>query len=321
MVTYKESGVNIAAGDELVERLRKICPEIGGFSGLYPLGDNYLVAGTDGVGTKLKLAFEMDCHDTVGIDLVAMSVNDILTVGAKPLFFLDYFATSKLNVEKAEKVLKGIVAGCKESSCILLGGETAEMPGFYKDEEYDLAGFAVGIVSKKELIDGKTIQVGDLLIGIPSNGLHSNGFSLVREILNRNEISLESPFDHSERSIGEILLAPTCIYASQIFKIYEHWKIKGMAHITGGGIIDNVPRMFSPGLGALIDKKRWKVPSIFRWLQARGDVSEEEMYRTFNMGLGMIICLSPRDALALCEVNNDYRIIGEVISEEGVAWA
>jgi phosphoribosylformylglycinamidine cyclo-ligase len=306
MLSYKDAGVDINAGDALVERLMKFCPDIGGFGGLYPMGDNYLVAGTDGVGTKLKLAFEENRHDTIGIDLVAMSVNDVITTGAKPLFFLDYYATSKLNVDVAEIVIKSIIRGCQESGCVLLGGETAEMPGFYHTGEYDLAGFCVGIVEKKHLIDGKTVKKGDKLIGIPSSGLHSNGFSLVRKILQGTR---RPDFD---------FLIPTRIYVEELKSIQKTYNIKGIAHITGGGLIENIPRFFPKGLGAAIQKSAWNVPPVFQWLQEMGNLCETEMYRTFNMGLGMVIALSSEEAQKIQKTHPHCTIIGEVIEGEGV---
>ena len=300
MVTYKEAGVDIDAGAELILRLKKICPEIGGFGGLYPQGDNYLVAGTDGVGTKLKLAFEFDQHDTIGIDLVAMCVNDIITTGATPLFFLDYFATSKLAVDQAEMVLKGVVAGCREAACVLLGGETAEMPGFYREGEYDISGFAVGTVPKTELIDGKQIKAGDCLIGIPSSGLHSNGFSLVRKL-----------------GFTKEHLTPTRIYVNLIQEM-KRYTIKGMAHITGGGVTENIPRMFPQGLGALVDKKSWSVPAIFHPFY--DSVSEEELYRTFNMGMGMVLAIPQEEAGDFINDFPECIPIGKVVEGKGVSW-
>jgi phosphoribosylformylglycinamidine cyclo-ligase len=306
---YKEAGVDIDKGDELVERLKKLCPEIGGFGGLFPLGDSYLVAGTDGVGTKLKLAFEKDIHDTIGIDLVAMSVNDVITTGAKPLFFLDYFATSKLDVDRAEKVSKGMIKGCEEAECVLLGGETAEMPGFYQPNEYDISGFCVGIVKKDKLIDGKSIESKDKLVGIFSSGLHSNGFSLVRKIFEDNAPPPDWDF-----------LTPTRIYVKTLQMIQNSFRVKGIAHITGGGLTENVPRMFPEGLGVAIKKNAWKVPPVFRWLQEKGGVAEKEMYRTFNMGIGMTVVLADSDAKNLVRAYRDSAIIGEVVKGEGVTY-
>ncbi|PQQ10520.1 phosphoribosylformylglycinamidine cyclo-ligase chloroplastic/mitochondrial [Prunus yedoensis var. nudiflora] len=248
-----------------------MAPGIGGFGGLYPLGDSYLVAGTDGVGTKLKLAFDTGIHETIGIDLVAMSVNDIVTSGAKPLFFLDYFATSRLDVDLAEKVVKGIVDGCQQSDCTLLGGETAEMPDFYADGEYDLSGFAVGIVKKDSVIDGKNIVAGDVLIGLPSSGVHSNGFSLVRRVLAHSGLSLKDQLPGEAITLGEALMAPTMIYVKQVLDIISKGGVKGVAHITGGGFTDNIPRVFPKGLGAVISNGSWEILPVFKWIQEAGE--------------------------------------------------
>ncbi|KAL9244888.1 hypothetical protein vseg_018605 [Gypsophila vaccaria] len=321
-LTYKEAGVDIDAGSELVRRIAKMAPGIGGFGGLYPLGDSYLVAGTDGVGTKLKLAFETGIHETIGIDLVAMSVNDIVTSGAKPLFFLDYFATSRLDVDLAERVIKGIVDGCQQSDCALLGGETAEMPGFYAEGEYDLSGFAVGIVKKDSVIDGKNIVAGDVLIGLPSSGVHSNGFSLVRRVLAQSGNSLEDKIGDST-TLGEALMAPTVIYVKQVLDLLSKGGIKGIAHITGGGFTDNIPRVFPKGLGAVIDTNAWPVLPVFKWIQEVGRIDDAEMRRTFNLGIGMVLVVSPNAALRILgdanEANPAYRI-GEVVTGEGVSY-
>ncbi|GFP81210.1 phosphoribosylformylglycinamidine cyclo-ligase chloroplastic [Phtheirospermum japonicum] len=296
-LTYKDAGVDIDAGSELVRRIAKMAPGIGGFGGLFPLGDSYLVAGTDGVGTKLKLAFETGIHETIGIDLVAMSVNDIVTSGAKPLFFLDYFATSRLDVDLAEKVIKGIVDGCQQSECALLGGETAEMPDFYAEGEYDLSGFAVGIVKKDSVVDGKNIEVGDVLIGLPSSGVHSNGFSLVRRVLERSGLSLKENIPGSSVTLGQALMAPTVIYVKQVLDIVGKGGVKGIAHITGGGFTDNIPRA--------------------------GKIEDAEMKRTFNMGIGMVLVVKEEAALRILGEDNAgnsaYRI-GEVISGDGVSY-
>lgn len=322
-LTYKDAGVDIDAGSELVRRIAKMAPGIGGFGGLFPLGDSYLVAGTDGVGTKLKLAFESGIHETIGIDLVAMSVNDIITSGAKPLFFLDYFATSHLDVDLAEKVIKGIVDGCLQSDCALLGGETAEMPDFYADGEYDLSGFAVGIVKKDSVIDGRDIAAGDVLIGLPSSGVHSNGFSLVRRVLTRSGLSLEHKLPGEDVTLGEALMAPTVIYVKQVLDIISKGGIKGIAHITGGGFTDNIPRVFPKGLGAVINNNSWEVPSVFKWIQEAGKIEDAEMRRTFNMGIGMVLVVSKEASYRILESGNGaykaYRI-GEVVSGEGVSY-
>ncbi|KAK3019516.1 hypothetical protein RJ639_003188 [Escallonia herrerae] len=302
-LTYKDAGVDIDAGSELVRRIAKMAPGIGGFGGLFPLGDSYLVAGTDGVGTKLKLAFESGIHETIGIDLVAMSVNDIVTSGAKPLFFLDYFATSHLDVDLAEK--------------------TAEMPDFYADGEYDLSGFAVGIVEKDSVIDGKNIMVGDVLIGLPSSGVHSNGFSLVRRVLARSGLALKDQLPGESVSLGEALMAPTVIYVKQVLDIISRGGVKGIAHITGGGFTDNIPRVFPKGLGAVIYKESWVVPPVFKWIQEAGKVEAAEMMRTFNMGIGMVLVLSKDAALRILGdghgTSTVYRI-GEVVSGDGVSY-
>ncbi|CDP18001.1 unnamed protein product [Coffea canephora] len=323
-LTYKDAGVDIDAGSDLVRRIAKMAPGIGGFGGLYPLaGDSYLVAGTDGVGTKLKLAFETGIHETIGIDLVAMSVNDIVTSGAKPLFFLDYFATSHLDVDLAEKVIKGIVDGCQQSDCTLLGGETAEMPDFYAHGEYDISGFAVGIVKKDSVIDGKNITVGDILLGLPSSGVHSNGFSLVRRVLNRSGLSLKDQLPGGLVTLGEALMVPTVIYVKQVLDLVSKGGIKGIAHITGGGFTDNIPRVFPRGLGAAIYKDSWVVPPVFNWIQEAGRIDDAEMRRTFNMGIGMVLVVDKEAATRILEDGqgtNSMYCIGEVVSGEGVSY-
>ncbi|XP_040993186.1 phosphoribosylformylglycinamidine cyclo-ligase, chloroplastic-like [Juglans microcarpa x Juglans regia] len=322
-LTYKDAGVDIDAGSELVHRIAKMAPGIGGFGGLFPLGDSYLVAGTDGVGTKLKLAFETGIHETIGIDLVAMSVNDIVTSGAKPLFFLDYFATSHLDVDLAEKVIKGIVDGCQQSDCILLGGETAEMPDFYADGEYDLSGFAVGIVKRDAVINGRDIVAGDVLIGLPSSGVHSNGFSLVRRVLSRSGLSLKDKLPGEDVTLGEALMAPTVIYVKQVLDLISKGGIKGIAHITGGGFTDNIPRVFPKGLGAVIHSNSWDVPTLFKWIQEVGKIDDAEMRRTFNMGIGMVLVVSKEAShRILKDGDGAYKAyhIGEVVSGGGVSY-
>ncbi|OWM74430.1 phosphoribosylformylglycinamidine cyclo-ligase, chloroplastic-like [Punica granatum] len=320
-LSYKKAGVDIDAGSELVRRIAKMAPGIGGFGGLFPFGDSYLVAGTDGVGTKLKLAFETGLHETIGIDLVAMSVNDIVTSGAKPLFFLDYFATSSLDVDLAEKVIKGIVDGCEQSGCVLLGGETAEMPDFYKEGEYDLSGFAVGSVDKGSVIDGRDIVAGDVLIGLPSSGVHSNGFSLVRRVVARSGLSLKDLLPGGDVTLGEALMAPTVIYVKQVLDLISRGGVKGIAHITGGGFTDNIPRVFPKGLGAVINKNSWPVPQLFKWMQEVGNIEDSEMRRTFNMGIGMVLVVSAKAAQGILvdEKMVAYRI-GEVVSGGGVNY-
>ena len=312
--SYKDAGVDIVAGDALVERIKPMAartrrPEllsgVGGFGGLFaiPPGkykEPVLVSGTDGVGTKLKLAFSMGRHDTVGIDLVAMSVNDVLTCGAEPLFFLDYFATSRLDVDQAEKVIAGIVTGCEQSGCSLLGGETAEVPGFYGAGEYELAGFCVGIVERSTIIDGKKIAPGDRVLGIASSGLHSNGYSLARKIIADRKLALTDSVDGLQ--LGDALLAPTKIYVKDILALTAQVSVKGLAHITGSGLPGNVPRCLPDGTRAVLTETAWKRPPIFAALQQLGSVARDEMYNTFNMGLGMTVVVAPGDVAKSLEL-------------------
>ena len=310
-LSYRDSGVDIDAGDSLVERIkpyarRTLRPEvlagIGGFGALIEIGKRFrepvLVAGTDGVGTKLKLAFELDRHDSVGIDLVAMSANDILVQGAEPLFFLDYFACGKLDVATAAEVIKGIAAGCEQAGCALIGGETAEMPGMYPAGEYDLAGFAVGVVEKSQAIDGRSIAAGDVLLGLASSGAHSNGFSLIRRIVTRVGANLKRPIGGvtGEATLGETLLTPTRIYVKSLLPVIAALPVKGMAHITGGGLTENTHRMFPDGVGARIERARWPRPPIFDWLQQAGNVADAEMHRVFNCGIGMVVVVAAEHA-------------------------
>ncbi|GAB3263865.1 phosphoribosylformylglycinamidine cyclo-ligase [Chitinimonas naiadis] len=307
-LSYRDAGVDIDAGDQLVENIkpfakRTMRPEvlsgIGGFGGLVEISKKYkepvLVSGTDGVGTKLKLAFELNRHDTVGIDLVAMSVNDILVQGAEPLFFLDYFACGKLDVTSATEVIKGIASGCEQSGCALIGGETAEMPGMYPIGEYDLAGFAVGVVEKSKIITGDSIAAGDVVLGLASNGAHSNGYSLIRKILHLTEADYTAPFDGG-RSLADVVMAPTRLYVKPLLKLMAELPVKGMAHITGGGITENVPRVLPANTVAQIDAKSWALPKLFQWLQAQGNVETQEMYRTFNCGIGMVVIVAAEHA-------------------------
>ncbi len=308
---YKKAGVDIEAGYKSVELIKKhikgtmrpeVLTNIGGFSGAFSI-DKYkamekptLVSGNDGVGTKLKIAFLMDKHDTVGIDCVAMCVNDVICCGAEPLFFLDYVACGKNEPEKIEAIVAGVAEGCKQSGASLIGGETAEMPGFYPIDEYDLAGFAVGIVDEKDMITGKDIKAGDTLIGIASSGVHSNGFSLVRKIFVMTEENLKTYYDTLGKTLGEELLTPTKIYVNALNSIKKAGvKIKGASHITGGGFYENVPRMLPDGVRAVINKASYPVPPIFKMLSEAGDVKEESMYNTYNMGLGMVIAVDPAD--------------------------
>ena len=312
-LSYRDAGVDIDAGDALVDRIKPFAKKtlrdgvlggIGGFGALFEVPKKYrepvLVSGTDGVGTKLKLAFELNRHDTVGIDLVAMSVNDVLTCGAEPLFFLDYFATSRLDVNQAEKVIAGIVTGCEQTGCSLLGGETAELPGFYTPGEYELAGFCVGIVERSQIIDGSKIVPGDRVIGIASSGLHSNGYSLARKILTDNKLALTDSVDGLH--LGDALITPTKIYVKDMLALAQSVTVKGMAHITGSGIPGNLPRCLPDGTRAVLDGNAWKKPAIFDVLQKLGSVDRDEMFSTFNMGLGMTAVVAAGDvakALAL----------------------
>ena len=307
-LSYRDAGVDIDAGDDLVERIKPLVrrtqrPEclggIGGFGGLFELPtDRYekpvLVSGTDGVGTKLKLAITLDCHDTIGIDLVAMCVNDILVVGAEPLYFLDYFATAALSPSQAESVISGIATGCELAGAALIGGETAEMPGMYQSGDYDLAGFCVGVVEKKDIIDGRDIRAGDQVIGLASTGLHSNGYSLARAIVDRSSASLDTPIETS--TLGQTLLTPTRIYVRSILDLLKACPVKGIAHITGGGLPGNIPRVLPDTLECHIDPNAWHRPEIFQWLQSEGQVADDEMWRTFNCGIGLIIIVSPENA-------------------------
>jgi phosphoribosylformylglycinamidine cyclo-ligase len=302
-LTYRDAGVDIDAGDALVERIkpaakRTMRPEvlagIGGFGALFEMSHRYrepvLVSGTDGVGTKLKLAFQLNKHDTIGQDLVAMSVNDILVQGAEPLFFLDYFACGKLDVDVAAQVIEGIAKGCELSGCALIGGETAEMPGMYPDGEYDLAGFAVGVVEKSAIINGTTIAPGDTVLGLASSGAHSNGYSLIRRILERSKPDLNADF--YGRNLAEAILAPTHIYVKPLLALMQALPVKGLAHITGGGLLDNIPRILAPGLAAILDRKNWVMPPLFQWLQREGNVADAEMHRVFNCGIGMVVVVA-----------------------------
>jgi phosphoribosylformylglycinamidine cyclo-ligase len=308
-LSYKDAGVDIDAGDKLIENIKPhalktmregVLAGIGGFGALFEISRKYrepvLVSGTDGVGTKLRLAFMLEKHDTVGIDLVAMSVNDILVQGAEPLFFLDYFACGKLDVAAATDVIKGIAKGCEMSGCALIGGETAEMPGMYPDGEYDLAGFAVGAVEKSEIIDGKDIKEGDVVLGLASSGAHSNGYSLIRKILERDNTDLSMILPGESRPLRDAIMAPTRIYVKSILNLFEKCAPKGLAHITGGGLIENIPRILPENLTAALQRNAWPMPPLFSWLQARGNVLDAEMYRVFNCGIGMVVVTSRENA-------------------------
>ena len=308
-LTYRDAGVDIDAGDALVDRIkpfakRTMRPEvlggIGGFGALFEISKKFkepvLVSGTDGVGTKLKLAFQLGKHDTVGQDLVAMSVNDILVQGAEPLFFLDYFACGKLDVDTAATVVQGIAQGCELSGCALIGGETAEMPSMYPDGEYDLAGFAVGAVDKCNIIDGSTIRPGDVVLGLASSGAHSNGYSLIRKVIEIAKPNLEGDF-HG-RKLRDVIMEPTRIYVKSLLALMEKRAglVKGMAHITGGGLLENVPRVLADNLTAVLKKDAWEMPYLFQWLQHAGNVDAQEMYRVFNCGVGMVVIVAAEDA-------------------------
>ena len=307
-LTYRDAGVDIDAGDRLVENIRpfakktlrkEVLAGIGGFGALFEIArgryrEPVLVAGTDGVGTKLKLAFELNRHASIGIDLVAMSVNDILTLGAEPLFFLDYYACGRLDVATATEVVKGIAAGCRQAGCALIGGETAEMPGLYTPGEYDLAGFAVGIVEKRRIIDGSAIAEGDVVLGLASSGAHSNGYSLIRKIIADKGVDLSAKLDG--RALSEVMLEPTRIYVKAVLKLVRGGAVKGLAHITGGGIVENVPRILPARLATRIERAAWRLPPLFRWLQEQGDIDDTELYRVFNCGIGMAVVVAPANA-------------------------
>ncbi len=311
-VTYKDAGVDIDAGDLFVRKIKpyvkstfrpEVLTDIGGFGGLFALKkyrDPVLVSGTDGVGTKLKIAFLTNRHDTVGIDLVAMCVNDIIVQGAEPLFFLDYFATGKLKPREHADIVKGIAKGCRQAGCALIGGETAEMPSFYGEDEYDLAGFAVGVVEKKKIVDGSKIRPGDRLVGLSSSGLHSNGYSLVRKVLlETSGLTVNDVLPELGKPLGEVLLTPTRIYARTVMALMKEFDIRGMAHITGGGITENLPRVLPRGAQALVRKGTWSVHPIFGLIQQKAGVDDDEMYRDFNMGIGMILVVPEKQADAV----------------------
>ena len=336
---YKSAGVNKEAGYQQVQLIKdmmkatytdQVMTETGGFSGMVELGASdmkapVLVSGTDGVGTKLMVAQEVGIHDTVGIDLVAMCVNDIICQGAKPLFFLDYIATGKLVPEKMASIVQGVADGCKQAGAALIGGETAEMPGMYGEDDYDLAGFAVGLVDKAKIISGKDIKAGDIAIALPSSGVHSNGFSLVRAILEKNNISFNDQYRDTNRTVGEVLLTPTKIYAKDVLALIEAVTVKGLAHITGGGLFENVPRTLPEGLGLAINRNQIPTLDIFDYLQDLGQVAEDEMFGTFNMGVGMVIFLDPADvdtALQVLVANDSGAFkLGQVTTQaDGVTF-
>lgn len=329
--SYKSAGVDVTAGYKSVELIKKsvkstytkgVISDLGGFGGLFApdiknMKEPVLVSGTDGVGTKLKLAFLMDKHDTVGQDCVAMCVNDVICCGAKPLFFLDYIALGKNVPEKVETIVKGITDGCKMSECALVGGETAEMPGFYPEDEYDLAGFVVGIVDKEKIINSENINIGDKVIGIASSGVHSNGFSLVRKVFDINEQNINEFKEELNQSLGSALLEPTKIYVKPVLKLLEKINVKGISHITGGGFYENMPRMLKDGVSLVINKDSYKVPEIFKLIQKEGNISQRDMYNTFNMGIGMALIVSPENVEETISILNQEGEaafeIGEVI--------
>ncbi|PGL70850.1 phosphoribosylformylglycinamidine cyclo-ligase [Bacillus sp. AFS055030] len=336
---YKQAGVDIEAGYEAVNRMKKhvqktmrqeVLGGLGGFGGMFDLSKfNYkepvLVSGTDGVGTKLKLAFQMDRHDTIGIDAVAMCVNDIVVQGAEPLFFLDYLAVGKAVPERIEQIVKGVSDGCVQAGCSLVGGETAEMPGMYPEDEYDIAGFAVGIVDKPKLVTGQSIKEGDILLGISSNGIHSNGYSLVRKVLlEKGGLTLDQHIEKLGHTLGEELLRPTKIYVKPILNVLKKFEVKGMAHITGGGFIENIPRMLPEGIGAEIDYGSWPIQPIFDLLEEIGELKREEMFNIFNMGIGMVLAVSEEnlhDTIKLLEEDGEkVFIIGRTKAGEGVTF-
>jgi len=329
--TYRDAGVDIDAGNAFVKMIKplvkatsrpEVIADIGGFGGLFSLNaakyrNPVLVSGTDGVGTKLKLAFLTDRHDTIGIDLVAMCVNDIVVQGAEPLFFLDYLATSRLEPEKAAQIVKGISEGCVQAGCALIGGETAEMPGFYAEGEYDIAGFTVGVVDRDNIIDGSSITVGNTLIGIASSGLHSNGYSLARKIIfEKMGLGLDETLPGTGKSVADELLTPTRIYVKSILNLLRDFRINGIAHITGGGLLENVPRVLPHGCKAVINRNSWTVPVLFQLLQDGGNVEDAEMLRTFNCGIGMVLAVPEEEAeeilIRLAGLSEQAFIIGEI---------
>lgn len=333
--SYADAGVDITAGYKAVDLMKKhiartvtdgVCSDVGGFGGLFDpnvkgMEHPVLVSGTDGVGTKLKIAFLMDKHDTVGIDCVAMCVNDVICCGAKPLFFLDYIACGKNVPERIAEIVSGVAEGCVQSGAALIGGETAEMPGFYPVNEYDLAGFAVGMVDKKNILDNKTMREGDVVIALPSSGVHSNGFSLVRKVFDIEHCDLKSPREElNGKSLGEALLAPTKIYVKPMLTLFDKVKVKGVSHITGGGFFENIPRSIPDGLGAEIEKSAVKIPPIFRLIQKAGNVPERDMFNTFNMGVGMSVVVTEKDEAAALEIlranGEDAYTIGRIVKSD-----
>ena len=334
-IDYKSAGVDVEAGYEAVKLMKEyvkttynggVLGDLGSFGGFYALDDkpdgDCLVAGTDGVGTKLKYAFVLGKHDTIGIDAVAMCVNDIVCQGAKPLIFLDYIAQSKLIPEKVADIVKGVCDGCRQSGCALIGGETAEMPGFYAEDEYDIAGFAVGIVKRNKIINGKNIKVGDTLIGLASSGLHSNGYSLVRKLFGEDEKSLRTYNETLGCTPAEVVLTPTKIYVKMVLNLIERFPIKGIAHITGGGFIENIPRIIPRGMGISVDVDSYPVPNVFKALGELAGIEKRKMYNTFNMGIGLVLAVDPSIAQEVVkaaeELGEKAYVIGKVTDKEGV---
>ena len=333
-LSYRDAGVDIDTGNALIERIKPLARStnrpgvmggLGGFGALFELPAGYqqpvLVSGTDGVGTKLKLAIESGKHDTVGIDLVAMCVNDLIVQGAEPLFFLDYYATGKLDIDVAADVIKGIAEGCRQSGAALSGGETAEMPGMYTHGDYDLAGFCVGVVEKAKIIDGSQVNVGDVLIGLASSGAHSNGYSLIRKVIEVSGADLQQSFDGA--TLIERLLAPTRIYVKPLLELFKTIEVHALSHITGGGLLENLPRVMPENTRAVIDSSCWQRPAVFDWLQQQGNIATNEMYRTFNCGIGMVVVVNEKDAKATCDLltaqGETASIIGRIDAGEGEA--
>lgn len=331
-ITYKDSGVDITAGNEAVVRMKahvkrtfrpEVLTDIGSFAGLFALDvkkyrQPVLISGTDGVGTKLKVAMLTGIHDTIGIDAVAMCVNDILVQGAEPLFFLDYLAVGKLVPGQVAEIVKGVAEGCIQAGCALIGGETAEMPGFYGEDEYDIAGFAVGVADRDKIVDGSGIKAGDVIIGLSSSGLHSNGFSLARKIIfEAAGLCVDDYVEELGQTVGEAMLVPTRIYVKDILPLIEKYSIKGMAHITGGGLVENLPRVFPQGLQANLDSGSWQVPPIFRLIQKLGNVDEMEMFRVFNMGVGFCMIVDEEDAKGVLADCSGAFLMGKIVSGDG----
>lgn len=336
-VSYKDSGVDVERGYEAVRLMKEhvkstytegVLGDIGSFGGFFQMPKNVkhpvLVAGTDGVGTKLKYAIVADRHDTIGIDAVAMCVNDIVCQGAKPLFFLDYFATGSLSPEKVATVVSGVAKGCKQAGAALIGGETAEMPGFYPEGDYDIAGFAVGVVDRKKIINGSEIKKGDVLIGLKSSGIHSNGYSLVRKLFGENPVVLNKYDEELDAKPINVLLTPTRIYVNSILSLIEKVKVKGIAHITGGGFIENIPRIFPKGIGCVINKNSYEVPTVFKVMQKRAELLDEQMYNTFNMGIGMVVCVREKDVdetiKQLQLTGEECVVLGKTVKGSGVKF-